>query len=79
MPLDTVNTWDTVAVPVTAGATEFTGNPATTAVEADHTVFDPSTLEAVTAATTNLPASDAVATCVDPVAPTISLHVMGFV
>jgi hypothetical protein len=56
VPLDTVNTWDTVAVPATAGATEFTGNPATTAVEADHTVFDPSTLEAVTAATTNLPA-----------------------
>jgi hypothetical protein len=77
VPFDTVNTCDTVAVPVTAGATVFTGKPATKADDADQTVFAPSTLEAVTAATTNFPAWADVKTNVDASAPEITEHVAG--
>jgi hypothetical protein len=59
VPFDTVNTCDTVAVPVTAGETEFTGKPATTAVVADQRLSDPVAFVAVTFTDTNLPASAA--------------------
>jgi hypothetical protein len=58
VPFDTVNSCDTVAVPVTAGATEFTGKPTTAAVDADHLPTEPFAFVAVTAATMNLVASD---------------------
>lgn len=70
-----------VAVPVTAGASVFTGvnNAATAAVDADHTVFDPSTFEAVTAATMNFPDWTEVNRKVDPVAPDMAVQVAGWV
>jgi hypothetical protein len=57
VPFDTVKTCDTVAVPVTAGATELTGKPATTADVADQRLNDPVAFVAVTFTDTNLPAS----------------------
>ena len=62
---------------MTAGATEFTGKPATTTVDAVQTVLDPSRLEAETAATTNLPAWAAVGVNAEPVAPVMTEHVDG--
>ena len=57
MPFDTDNTCDTVAVPVTTGATEFTGKPVTAADDADQRDNDPVAFVAVTFTDTNLPAS----------------------
>lgn len=70
-----------VAVPVTAGATVLTGanNAATATVDADHTVFDPSTFDAVTAATMNLPDWAEVNRKVGPVAPVMAVQVEGWV
>jgi hypothetical protein len=58
VPFDTDNTCDTVFVPVTTGATVFTGKPATTIVDADHLDVEPVAFVAVTFTDTNLPASD---------------------
>ena len=59
VPFDTVNTCDTVAAPVTTGATEFTGKPATRAVDADQRLNEPVAFVAVTFTDTNFPASAA--------------------
>ena len=79
MPFDTVNNCDTVAVPVTAGATEFTGKPATKADEADQRDRDPVPLVAVTFTDTNLFASATDNEYVDAVAPEIGEHAAGCV
>ncbi len=77
VPFDTDKICDTVAVPVTAGATEFTGKPATRAVDGDQRDSDPVAFVAVTFTDTNLPASAATCVYVDAVAPEIGEHVPG--
>ena len=54
-------------------------NAATATVDADHTVFDPSTFDAVTAATMNLPDWAEVNRKVGPVAPVMAVQVAGWV
>ena len=79
VPFDTVNTCDTVAAPVTAEATVFTGKPATTAVDADHRDRDPVAFAAVTFTDTNFPASATTNEYVDAVASVITEHAAGCV
>lgn len=54
-------------------------NAATATVDADHTVFEPSTFDAVTAATMNLPDWAEVNRKVGPVAPVMAVQVAGWV
>ena len=77
VPLDTVNTWETLFVPVTTGTTEFTGRPVTAADDADQRLSDPVAFVPVTFTDTNLPASATVNEYVDAVAPEINEHAAG--
>jgi hypothetical protein len=74
-----VRTFATRAVPDTVGDAVFVGanNAATAAVDADHFDTDPIAFVAVTAATTNLLASNDVNVYVDAVAPEIGEHTDG--
>ena len=68
-----------VAAPDTVGVTVFVGanNAATATVDADHLPTDPIAFVAVTAATTNLLASNDVNVYVFEVAPEIGVHTDG--
>jgi hypothetical protein len=77
VPFDTVNTWETLFVPVTTGTTEFTGRPVTAADDADQRLSDPVAFVAVTFTDTNLPASAATWVYVFAVASVINEHAAG--
>lgn len=64
-------------VPVTTGATVFTGKPATTTVDADQCDFEPDAFVAVTAEATNLPAWALVNANVELAAPEMTAHAAG--
>jgi hypothetical protein len=66
-----------VFVPVTTGATVFTGKPATTIVDADQRDVEPVAFVAVTFTDTNLPACDRVRGNVEFVAPSMTAHPAG--
>ena len=79
VPFDTDKIWETLFVPETTGATEFTGRPVTTADDADQRDRDPVPLVAVTFTDTNLFASATDNEYVDAVAPEINEHAAGCV